>query len=302
VNGLNLSERNLFILNVFIVLAMFPFLALSANDFLKLRLAGNVLPDDSDYARSHAAQVVSGTHPRAYYNQIVTRDIFNLAPPPAPPPVEDENLDVKLVGTSQLSVGKPFAIVEDSEGKQSLYQVGQEIPGAGQLLEVSSDRIVVLHNGRRVALDIPRQPAQSGPAMRVPPSPGFIRRIPRRRLRELGRLSPGIRRLGSNNYLLTRSTVDNNIKNMAPLFTQIRATPQIENGVADGYRLTEIQPDSIFQQIGLQDGDLLKSVNGQSVGDPAKAMLLLQSLQSQPSITLDVLRNGSPSVLHYSIH
>ncbi len=300
-NGINLSERNIFIINVLIGLAIIPFLALSVTDIFKLRLARNVLPDESEYARSKPGQSVGGTHPHAYYNQIVTRDIFNLAPAPAPAPVENESLDVKLIGTSQLSTGKPYAIIEDSNGKQSLYQVGQEVPDAGKLLEVASDRAIVLHNGHRVALEIPRQPVQSGPAIRVPASPGVIRRMPRQRLLRPGRSSGGIRRMGANNFTLARSVVESNLKNMAPLFTQIRATPQIENGTANGYRLTEIQPDSLFQQIGLQDGDLLKSVNGQGVGDPAKAMVMLQSLQSQPSITLNVVRNGTPTILHYNI-
>jgi general secretion pathway protein C len=95
--------------------------------------------------------------------------------------------------------------------------------------------------------------------------------------------------------------VDNNIKNMAPLFSQIRATPKMQDGVADGFLLTEIQPNSIFQQIGLQDGDLLKSVNGQPVGDPVKALGLLQSLQGQSQITLNVVRKGTPKQIYYNI-
>ena len=300
-NGINLSERNIFIINVLIGLAIIPFLALSATDLFKLHLAGRVLPDASEYALSKPTQMASGPHPRVYYNSIVTRDIFNLAPPPAPPPVENENLDVKLVGVSQVSEGNPYAIIQDDSGKQSLYQVGQEIPDAGKLVAVESARAIVLHNGHRVALELPRGSLEQGPPMKIPAKPGFIQRIQPHKLRRLGRPNRGIRQLSANNYLLTRSTLDSNLKNMAPLFTQIRATPQMENGVANGFRLTEIQPDSIFQQIGLQDGDLLKSVNGQTVGDPAKAMMMLQSLQSQPSITINVVRNGTPTTLHYNI-
>jgi len=302
VNGFNLSERNILIINVLFGLVIFAFLGLSATDIFKLRAASDVLPGEAEYARTKPAHITGDSHPKTYYNAIVSRDIFNLAPPPTPAPLESENLDVKLVGVSQVSEGKPWAIIQDDGGKQNLYQVGQSIPGAGKLLEVESSRVILLHNGHRVALDLPRQAPQPGPAMKPPPRPGFLHRMPRRMEGGIDRPNPGIRRLGGNNYQLARTTVDSSLKNMAPLFTQIRATPQIENGVASGYRLTEIQPGSLFQQIGLQDGDLLKSVNGQTVGDPAKAMMMLQSLQSQPSITLNVVRNGTPTTLHYNIH
>ena len=300
-NGINLSERNILILNLLIGLAIVPFLALSATDLFKLHLASAIMPEASESARSTSAQMASGAHPRPYYNPITTRDIFNLAPPPEAPAVENQALDVKLIGTSQMTTGKPYAIIEDASGKQSLYRVGEQVPGAGQLVEVASSRAVLLHNAHRVALEIPREALTPGAPLNVRPTPGLIRRLPGRGMPRLGAPNKGIHRLGANRYMLDRSTVDGSLKNMAPLFTQIRATPRLENGVAQGFQLTEIQPDSIFQQIGLQDGDLLKAVNGQGVGDPAKAMLMLQSLQAQKSITLDVVRNGSPQQLHYSI-
>jgi len=299
VSGFNLSERNIFILNLLIGLAIFPFLGLSATDLFKLHRASGVLPEESEYARSAPARLGAGTHPRAYYNPIVTRDIFNLAPPPEAAPVENETIDVKLIGTSQISAGKPYAIIEDANGRQSLYRVGDQVPDAGQLVEVATNRAVVLHNGHRVAIEIPKAGLTPGAPLNFRPTP-LIRRPGHGTpgMRPPGR---GIRRMGANRYMLDRSTVDSNLKNMAPLFTQIRATPQIENGMAHGFRLTEIQPNSIFQQIGLQNGDLLNAVNGQSVGDPAKALVMLQSLQTMPSITLDVVRNGAPTQLHYNI-
>jgi general secretion pathway protein C len=301
VSGFNLSERNIVVLNLLIGLAIIPFLALSATDLFKLHLANGVLPEESEYARLAPARFGGGTHPRTYYNPIVARDIFNLAPPPEAAPVENETMDVKLIGTSQISAGKPYAIIEDANGKQSLYRVGEQVPDAGQLVEVANNRAVVLHNGHRVAIEIPREGLTPGARLTPRPRPGLIRRPPGHGVPGLRVPGRGIRRMGTNRYMLDRSTVNSNLKNMAPLFTQIRATPQIENGVAHGFRLTEIQPDSIFQQIGLQNGDLLNAVNGQSVGDPAKALVMLQSLQTMPAITLDVVRNGAPTQLHYNI-
>jgi general secretion pathway protein C len=89
---------------------------------------------------------------------------------------------------------------------------------------------------------------------------------------------------------------------MASLFSQIRAVPDLQNGASDGFRLSEIQPGSIFQQMGLQDGDVLTQVSGQPIGNPARAMQMLSTLQSRSNITLNVLRNGTPVQISYTIH
>lgn len=296
----NLSERQLFVLNLIIGLMIIPFLALCINDGIRIHLANNVMPAASEYARGSAAVALSPRRPRAYYDTIVQRDIFELAPPPASAPVENETLQVKLVGTSEISSHQPYAIVEDPMGTQTLYRVGDTIPNAGQLVEVAANRAVIFHNGHRVGIKIELQTPtpgaafpQSGPRRAMPLRPGA---------RPGGAVGgAGVHPLGTNRFLLDRAAVDDNLKNMAPLFTQIRATPNLVNGAASGYRLTEIQPNSIFQQIGLRDGDLLNAVNGQKVGDPAKAMTMLQGLQSQSSITLNVMRNGAPVQLFYNI-
>jgi len=89
---------------------------------------------------------------------------------------------------------------------------------------------------------------------------------------------------------------------MAKLFTEIRAIPNLQNGASNGFRLSEIQPGSIFDEIGLQDGDVLTTIQGQNLGDPTQAVALLSSLRSRSSISLNVIRNGMSLRLFYNIH
>ncbi|MGH7880287.1 MAG: PDZ domain-containing protein, partial [Candidatus Binataceae bacterium] len=161
----------------------------------------------------------------------------------------------------------------------------------------------IMHNGHRTAIEIPRD--ESGPVPPIVQQPGLLHGFGIRPgtppIIPLNRSRAGVQRLGANRFAVDRSTLNNNLQNVAPLFTQIRAIPNVQNGAANGFRLSEIQPNSIFQQIGLQDGDLLSAVNGQPVGDPAKAMSMMQSLRNQSSITLSVVRNGAPTQLQYII-
>jgi general secretion pathway protein C len=290
---LGYSERYLMVLNAVLVAAMAYFAALCVNDIITRRLHPAV-------ALSPPAAVVAAvaaTHPRGYYEQIARRDIFNLEPPPAPAsggaPVA-RDLHIKLLGTSQISSGRPFAIVEDTRtGQQLLYRVGDTIPDTGRLMQVKRTSVIIdPGDGRLVTVtmestDLAPETSRPNPL-----------HTPRFRGSHLG---AAVRRFGSNQYLLKRTVVNKNLENMAQLFTQIRAVPNMIGGHADGYVLSEIQPGSIFQQIGLHDGDILVNVNGQDVRDPTQAMQLFTMLRNAPSLTLQVMREGAPVQIHYTI-
>jgi type II secretion system protein C len=313
-SNFQLRQNYIAALNLGLIGITVYFLALAVSNGIKLHLAKS---DVAVFAKSHeratSLPVQVGLKPRNYYDTIAQRDIFSLAPVVvAPPPVENEKLDVTLIGTSHLSVGKPFIIVETPDGDQSLYRQGETIPNVGRVLSIGHDKAIVLHNGHRVALQIPDslEGGTSQPSIFGLPRHGF-RLNPRRwqhpsRFRRQGDLSSnagaGVERVSSNRYAIGRDTLDRSLSNMNSLFAQIRAMPNLQNGSAHGFRLSQIQPGSIFQQIGLEDGDILTGAQGQTVNDPMGAMALFNSLRSSPSISLSLIRNGSPMQLYYTIH
>jgi type II secretion system protein C len=301
------------VLNLFLIGIIVYFLALAVSNGIKLHLARSDISSllESNHQKP-LRQPQAGLQPRAYYDTIVQRDIFSRAPV-APPtaPVENENLNITLIGTSHHSAGKPFIIVETPDGEQSLYRQGETIPDVGRVLSISRNRAVVLHNGHRVALQIPNAgeggtpgPMPFGLRRRFMGLPRFRRANPRYPFGPYGALGSnlGVHRLSSNHYLIGRVTVDRSLSEMGSLFRQIRAAPNLQNGSSNGFRLSQIQPGSIFQQIGLEDGDVVTGAQGQHVNDPVRAMALLNALRNSPSISLNLIRNGSPMQLYYTIH
>jgi general secretion pathway protein C len=296
---LRFSERYVMALNLLLVAILAYFLALSVNDVILGRVAGG--------ATAHlppllgAAPVAPVAQPRAFYEAISRRDIFNLTPVIEAPAEVATNLHIKLLGTSTLTLSQPFIIVEDDNNhEQSLYRMGDDIPDAGELVGVFKDHAIILHQGHRIKLEMPAD--QNGRPAEMPRPFGLPGRVFPRNLMRRSVSENGIRQVDSNRYVLARSTVDNSLNNMASLFTQVRAIPNLgPDGQSNGFKLSEIQPDSVFQQIGLRDGDILTDVGGQRVGDPSKAFQLLSSLRTQNSINLTVLRGGQPIQLQYSI-
>jgi general secretion pathway protein C len=299
---LRFSERYVMALNLLLIAVAAYFLALSVNDIVLARISSGAPPRIPSLGA--ASRNASGAHPRSYYDAISRRDIFNLEPAPEAPTVAAANLHIRLVGTSSLTLSQPFIIVEDQTNhEQSLYRLGDEIPDTGKLVGVYKDHAVILSQGKRIRLDMPAD--QNALPVQPFPHPFGLHSRPRpfRGPVPGGRIGRNnVREIRPHDYVLDRSTVDNNLNNMASLFTQMRAIPNLgPDGRSNGFRLSEIQPDSIFQQIGLRDGDVLTGVSGQSISDPAKAIQVLSSLRNQNSINVTVLRAGQPLQLQYNI-
>jgi general secretion pathway protein C len=299
---LRLSERYVMALNLLLIAILAYFLALSVNDIILGRVAEGSTANASSLLGAGSSALL--TRSRVYYDAISRRDIFNLTPVAEAPPAEvATNLHIRLLGTSTLTLSQPFIIVEDDNNhEQALYRMGDEIPDAGKLVGVQKDYAIILHQGRRTKLEMPTD--QNG----APSAPIFPNRpfgLQRRGFGSFlhGRSSMnGVHQVDPNSYVLDRSTLNDNLSNMAALFTQVRAIPNLgADGQSNGFRLSEIQPNSLFQQIGLRDGDVLTGVSGQSVNDPTKAMQLLSTLRNQSSISLTVIRGGQPVQLQYNI-
>lgn len=295
---LTFSERYVVTLNFLLIAGCAYFAARSMNDLLTRWLI--VVPP--------APRIVPAPPPfpprsRQAYDLIVQRDIFNavkaqpaVAPPAEPPPMD---LHLKLVGTSHLTHMKPFAIIEDDNSHiQALYRLGDQVPDAGEITAIAKAEVVINHDGHLVTLKIPDEPLTWEVSTPVPaPSRTAMRHRASRRLA----LDRYIRRTGPNDFVVYRKAVESDLQSLRPLLTQIRAQPNLDNGKTDGYTLSQIEPGSLFDDMGLRDGDVVSAVNGQELNDPAQAILMLNSLRDQNSISVTVQRLGQPVQYNFSV-
>jgi len=172
---IRLSDRYVAALNFALIAAIAYFAALSADDLIARGLtagAGFQAPVRT------ARHVIAANLSRASYSVIVERDVFNSikeapAPSAAPPAT---NLHVKLLGTSEITAAKPFAIMEDTNNhQQALYRLGDEIPDAGTLVAVERKRVLINHEGQVKSLAIFEEapgvsaPSSDGGAVAEPP-------------------------------------------------------------------------------------------------------------------------------------
>ena len=123
--------------------------------------------------------------------------------------------------------------------------------------------------------------------------------------RELERESPGygegVTKVSDTEYKVAREERDRIFSNLSEVATKARIVPSFKNGKPNGFKLFSIKPNSIFQKIGMQNGDVLQKVNGYEINSPEKALELYQKLKDSGTISVDLMRRGKPRAMSVEI-
>jgi general secretion pathway protein C len=94
-----------------------------------------------------------------------------------------------------------------------------------------------------------------------------------------------------------QTLVDHYLVNLSELLTAALASPHFTTAaggarVMDGFELGEIKPGSVIEQLGLKNGDVIQSVNGEKLDSLAAAIRLAAQAQNAAGGTMVVLRKG----------
>jgi general secretion pathway protein C len=116
-----------------------------------------------------------------------------------------------------------------------------------------------------------------------------------------GPAGAGVRKVSDGRYVVDQREVASSTDNLNTILTQARALPYQEQGKTTGFRISEIVAGSIYEKIGLQNGDVVQRVNSQDVDDPGKFFQVYQGLKEEKHISIDLLRNGQRQTLNYDI-
>jgi general secretion pathway protein C len=114
-------------------------------------------------------------------------------------------------------------------------------------------------------------------------------------------LAAGIKKLGENNYELKRNTLESVLGNMSLLSRSARIVPEMKDGKAAGFRFFAVRPDGPFAMIGVQNGDIISSINGLEISSPEKALEVYAKLKSASHLSLGMERNGQKVTKEYNI-
>lgn len=217
----------------------------------------------------------------------------------------------KLVGTIVSGKkGSNWAFIYHSPSNTTLMKKeGEEIEPGAKIVSIKSDSIEIMRGNKKEILFLFEEDekkfqsqAQANPASPPPQQENpegvniggispFYPQMP----------SPDLKQIGENTYEVKKEFVVSNLSNMANLLVSARAIPYIKDGQIYGFRLLNISPSSFYKIIGLQDGDVLKSINGIQISSPEAILKILSDIQNETFFEIVIERGGKEQKLRYFV-
>jgi general secretion pathway protein C len=232
-------------------------------------------PAADPQAVSGAAQTQTRPAARSFdLASIVDSHLFGVAN--APGDVDPSNapatqMSLVLVGTiAATDPAQGLAIIGESSQNAKVYTVGKVVTGGTKLHSVYPDRVILDRSGKLEALLLPKQFRGGGPVAQTAAA------------------SPQQAMLGDRIREIAQ-------RNPAAITEIMRPQPVFANGQQRGYRVYPGRNRQQFARLGLMPGDLVTTINGAPLDDPARGLEILQSMNSATDVTVTIERNGQTS-------
>lgn len=167
------------------------------------------------------------------------------------------------------------ALIGTQGGEEKAYAIGDDVARGVTLQAIFPDRVILARGGRLETLRLERDKAGAGATAATSPPP-------------VAAADDGA---GASVQQLARIR-DEVLKDPARASEYVRVQPANVGGQLKGYRVYPGRDRAAFTQAGLRPGDLVTSVNGVQLDDPAKALQLLADLGQAGQVNLVVERGG----------
>lgn len=192
-------------------------------------------------------------------------------------------LNLTLRGVVAAGEGPSARAIIAAPGQpEEHYRIGDNLPGGAVLDQVLADRVILRRGGRLEALHLPKEAAvgaveSDAPATAVLQRPAGRPELPASAIRKLQEYREKI------------------VREPQQALSLARVQPVMEGGKLKGYRLSPTRERQLFRQMGLQPGDVVTSVNGIGLDNPAHMGQVFSQLSQAGELNLTVERNGVPT-------
>lgn len=284
------------------------FIAFVAADLTIIYFRDRLLPDQAPPKKSVKSDTYQNND-RSQFSVITTRNLFssqNVIPDPLKSkqvegqPKNDDPvpsaLPITLLGTLvHTDPLKSVAAIEiKSKQMTGSFTVGAEMEGLAKLEKVERGIIYFrnLNNGALEYIEMNKGNSKV--------SFDSVKTTPTAVTAPAGK---EIQSLGNNTFKVKRADLNKYLNDMSSLLMQARALPNRDpnTGEINGYRLVDYQPGSIFEQLGLPRGTLIKSAGGEPVNSIQSAMEMFNKMKKESNVKLGVEMNGSDQIMNYNI-
>lgn len=283
---------------------IYLFIGYATADLLILSYRDLLLPSQLPMTQPVFSPLMNQQGPPNFQN-IIARNIFS-SDGIIPDPLQLKNdprtnrpekevptlstLPINLIGTLVHSIPeKSIAAIELKSKNQILsYTPKKDIDNLATVESVERGKVIIrnTNSGKLEYIELKtNNKVAFGAAPKPEPTKGEVRQV------------------GATQFEISRKDFIKNTSDLSSVLMQARAVPAKRPGTGEiyGWRLLDIQPGSIFTQLGLHPMDVICGVNGSPVTSPQQAMELYTALRSSNGIKLCIERDGKNNNFDYTI-
>jgi len=259
--------------------------------------------DEAEGAEENARavnRVTATKSEREYLDVILRRNIFDVdaiaaynpaatASGGASEPITD--LKVVLMGTivaTPSSYSSALIVEEERDARALGYGIGDKIHDA-EIVKIEARTVTLKRGDGRIetlTMEDGRKVTQAASSGTDSTDSG----------------DGGVEKLGDNKFAVDRSLIDKYIGDMEGISRMGRALlHRGPDGEFDGYRLSAIRRNTLADQLGIKNGDVVHSVNGQALNSVQGAMGAYQGMMSESNFTFEITRRGQRVTMEYEV-
>jgi len=199
-----------------------------------------------------------------------------------------EELGLALFGTISGNPVVARAIIKDLKtGVLDVYITGQTV-GDARIESIDTDAVILTHNGERIILrlNITQSGSYSSDNTQTS-SPQTINKS------GAVRTDLSTQKIGTD--------VRTEIGRVEAVLSKANIKPYAVDDQIEGLRITGLENISEAKELGLQNGDIIRVVNGHRLTDKQKAFQIFKKARSQASVSMELLRDNETKTLTFPL-
>lgn len=221
---------------------------------------------------------------------------------------------MRLTGTAVVpdDFERSLAVIVGSDRKATLYQGPAEVEGSRIRAIHSDDVLLQTSSGDvcRLAMFEVEGPPVRKTSMRSRAPVEEKKKKPRGKGPKLDRnaglsdqeLKEGIEKVSDTSFNIRRTLLNKVLDNAGRLIGIAAVSPKMEGDKSVGMEIRGVRKDTLLTMLGIQNKDVLESVNDEPLSSPDAALGAYTTLRTADKFTLSVQRDGRSMLITYNLN
>jgi general secretion pathway protein C len=166
-----------------------------------------------------------------------------------------------------------------------MFKVGESVFESGKLVSVEKYRASIESNGKLIKINMVDVLAPSEmediKGRRVPAGP--------------------VQMVKRGEYMIDQKVVQQSLENPTQIMTDAKLIPHMIQGKQEGFILRDVRRNGFYENLGMQNGDVLLRINSFNISNPESALQAFTALRGMDKVQLDIIRSNNRMTLTYQI-